>query len=66
MKYRISPLNCIVSFQVVYLKGLLLEFFGTAPLENKLFGDSKDIETSLDEIKKRVSFKGHQKIIMGR
>tara|TARA_R100001129_G_scaffold177065_1_gene151643 strand:- start:742 stop:1158 length:417 start_codon:yes stop_codon:yes gene_type:complete len=28
-------------------------------------GDSKDIETSLDEIKKRVSFKGHQKIIMG-
>ena len=28
-------------------------------------GDSKDIEPSLDEIKKRVSFKGPQKIIMG-
>ena len=27
-------------------------------------GESKSIETSLDEIKKRVSFKGHQKIIM--
>tara|TARA_R110000803_G_scaffold209117_1_gene278364 strand:+ start:33 stop:449 length:417 start_codon:yes stop_codon:yes gene_type:complete len=26
-------------------------------------GESKSIETSLDEIKKRVSFKGHQKII---
>jgi len=27
-------------------------------------GESKSIETSLNEIKKRVSFKGHQKIIM--
>jgi len=28
-------------------------------------GESIDVKTSIDEIKKRVSFKGHQKIIMG-
>jgi hypothetical protein len=27
-------------------------------------GDSKDIETSLDEIKNRIVFKGHQQIIL--
>ena len=29
-------------------------------------GESKDVETSIDEIKKRVSFKGHQAIDLGR
>ena len=29
-------------------------------------GDSKDVETSIDEIKRRVSFKGHQAIDHGR
>ena len=29
-------------------------------------GESKDVETSIDEIKRRVSFKGHQAIDHGR
>ena len=29
-------------------------------------GESKDVETSIDEIKRRVSFKGHQAIDLGR
>ena len=29
-------------------------------------GESKHVETSIDEIKKRVSFKGHQAIDLGR
>ena len=29
-------------------------------------GESKDVETSIDEIKRRVSFKGHQAIELGR
>ena len=38
-----------MSCHVVYLKGLLFEFFGTTPLENKLFGEVKEILESIEK-----------------